>query len=515
MSTDTMPGTTARGARLADLGLLVLAAALTVATVLAILDPDLRFGVQAPQLDVLINEAATIIAGGAAALAWLRYRHMADAAALYQAAAFMLFALLAFVQLLGSLGIASSALLLDLDNPGQAPLYAWTFIRLLAALLLARAAMLTLYPRPARGALPVVVAPLVVALVGSLLIYAAEPNLPPALASEALVGLRSPIDVPGILPGVAALQVALQVVGVVLFGVASLYYVRAARRAVAPAGMYLAAGLIFAAFSQVHFALFPGAYAGIVSSSDVMRIAFYAFVVLGIQAEAGATLVGLRSANRQLDDLRQQEVARASILERARLAREVHDGLAQDMWVAKLTAERLGSAPDMAAVRAIQAELEAVIESGIAEAREAVVALREAGREDTPLTEMLERSGRRFADQSGIDVNLALGQLESGLIAPAASGELFRIAQEALANVRKHADATSVRIELGVEGAAVRLSVTDNGVGFDPHVEAAGYGLHSMRERAEIAGGRLTVSSSQSSGTTISVEVPLLKGGHA
>ena len=81
--------------------------------------------------------------------------------------------------------------------------------------------------------------------------------------------------------------------------------------------------------------------------------------------------------------------------------------------------------------------------------------------------------------------------------------------QEALNNVRKHADATVVRLRLERAGGGVRISITDNGRGFDPaDVPANHFGLRTMRERAEMIGGRLTIDSRVSAGTAVVVEVP-------
>jgi signal transduction histidine kinase len=494
---------------IADVLPLVVAIGLAIATWVTIDNPNLRFGIVSPQLDGLINEAATLIAFGAAGLAWLRHRYMHDPSALYETAAFILFALLAAVQLLASLGIAAGPLGLDISNPGQAPLYAWAVIRVIAAALLVRAAWLRLHPRPTRGAAVVILVPAAIAAASSALLYAFQEYLPPALGSDAIAGLRVPSEVLGVLPGVALIEVALQLAAIALFALASVVYTRAARLAAAPAARYLSVGAIFAAFSQIHFVLFPGAYAGIVSTSDLLRVAFYVTVVFGIQAESGSTLRRLRAANRKLDALRDSEVARASMSERARLAREVHDGLAQDLWVAKLATERLGKAKTMDDVRSVQAELEDVIESSIAEARETVVALREAGNAGAPLAEALSRYAQRFGGQTGLDMRLHVEPIEPGVISASAAGELLRIAQEAMSNVRKHADATVVEVHLERLDDRVRLTVRDNGIGFDTAAQSTGYGLVSMRERSEIAGGRSAIESGPQSGTTVTVEIPI------
>jgi signal transduction histidine kinase len=97
-----------------------------------------------------------------------------------------------------------------------------------------------------------------------------------------------------------------------------------------------------------------------------------------------------------------------------------------------------------------------------------------------------------------------------------AEAELYRIAQEALANVRQHAHATQVEIALRTTAREAVLSVRDDGVGFDPRRKADGrHGLVGMRERARLLGGRLRVASRAGRGTGVTVRVPLPRQGEA
>ena len=97
---------------------------------------------------------------------------------------------------------------------------------------------------------------------------------------------------------------------------------------------------------------------------------------------------------------------------------------------------------------------------------------------------------------------------------PRAQAEVLRIVQEALNNVRKHADATIVRVFADVDGDHASFEIVDNGRGFDPSSVPEGrYGLASMRERAELIGGRVSVASEASSGTRVTLEVPVGEEG--
>jgi signal transduction histidine kinase len=107
-------------------------------------------------------------------------------------------------------------------------------------------------------------------------------------------------------------------------------------------------------------------------------------------------------------------------------------------------------------------------------------------------------------------VSLAAGQYEAQLLDTEIA--LFRIAQEGLNNILKHAEATSVSICLEVDETAVLLEVQDNGSGFDitnqTEQSTLGFGLHSMRERAEALRGRFRINSIPGQGTTVSVSIP-------
>jgi signal transduction histidine kinase len=500
-----------RGLARGELGLIALLAGLVALTLLTAVLPELRFAVLAPDIDLLINGLATLVASVAAWLSWLRYRHVADIPGVYQAAAFTIFSSTAGVQTLAALGIGEEALGLSLEQPRQAPLYAWALLRVLAGGLLLVAAWLRLArPAPRRRSSVIIGLALAVAAVGTPAVYLLEPVLPPLLSAEAFVRLAAPDALVGPLPGITLLELALQSIAVGLLGAAAAGYAIAARRGGSPSAIYLAAGVLIASFAQIHFALFPGIYSGLVTSSDLLRIFFYGFVVVGIQAEAGATLRDLRAANQQLRELRDVELANASLNERARLAREIHDGLAQHLWLAKLATERLTDQASPAEVVTVRDELATMLEGGLEEARRTVAALRDASHSNAPLPDALARHVRRFEESTGLTARLSCDIEPQSSISPRVSAELLRVAQEALNNVRKHADATLVSLELTGNARLLRLSVRDNGVGFDAAAaDQSGFGLESMRQRAEAVGGRLVVQSAPLAGTTVVVEVPV------
>lgn len=221
-----------------------------------------------------------------------------------------------------------------------------------------------------------------------------------------------------------------------------------------------------------------------------------------------ANQVGIAIERAQLAE-EATRLARAE--ERARIAREIHDTLAQGLTAIALNIEgamkRLDSRPDQARERLARAL--SMARENLEEARRSVLDLRTtsqlAGR---PLSEALAALGRSFTADTGIAVRV---RADAGLELPIRmEAELFRIAQEALTNVRKHARAHSVEVVLRRRGQSVALSVRDDGRGIvQEQRRAGGVGVLGMRERARLLGGRLRVSSHVGNGTTISASVPL------
>jgi signal transduction histidine kinase len=148
------------------------------------------------------------------------------------------------------------------------------------------------------------------------------------------------------------------------------------------------------------------------------------------------------------------------------------------------------------------------LDQALADARSAVMALRASPRSRSSLQSVLETYVDDYGDRFGLPTAFESGSPLPPL-PPRTEAELLRIVQEALNNVRKHADATLVRVQAEHRGRFVRLAVTDNGRGFEPDaVGEGGFGLTSMRERAELVGGRLEIRSGRSDGTEVVVEVP-------
>jgi len=199
-------------------------------------------------------------------------------------------------------------------------------------------------------------------------------------------------------------------------------------------------------------------------------------------------------------------------VERARAARELHDGLAQDLWLAKLAALGLQRNSSLDAdARALSADLLRAIEAALIEARTAVMAIRSVDVPTPPLSELVTRQVNEFSDRFGIRAESEVGDVPP--VPPRVAIEVLRVVQEALNNIRKHARPARAMVRLKERRGTLVLSVRDDGVGFDPATQSSGYGRESMHQRAQSIGGRLTIASAPGRGTSVTLRVPVAQFG--
>jgi signal transduction histidine kinase len=194
--------------------------------------------------------------------------------------------------------------------------------------------------------------------------------------------------------------------------------------------------------------------------------------------------------------------------ERERLAAEIHDTLAQGftsiLMLLQAAEPRIG--PDPAEARRQVGLAVRTARENLAEARALVAAVPPAALGDSSLDEAVRRLSDRLGEELDVDTECIVSG-EPRRLTARSEVVLLRAAQEGLANVRKHAKASRVGIELAYGATAVRLHVRDDGTGFDPD-RANGFGLRGMRERAAQVDGTLDVRSAPGAGTTLMVEVP-------
>jgi signal transduction histidine kinase len=202
-------------------------------------------------------------------------------------------------------------------------------------------------------------------------------------------------------------------------------------------------------------------------------------------------------------------VVSAQELERRRLARELHDETGQALTSILLGLRTVEDARGEDEQRAAVAEVRDLVRSTLQDVRQLAVELRPKALDDFGLVAALERLTQNFAEQTEINVAFE-STLPPGRLPPEVETALYRIVQESLTNVVKHARASHVSIVLGRKGASVTAIIEDDGVGFDPaRAREDGLGLIGMRERVALVGGRLTVESRPGAGTTFVAEVPV------
>jgi signal transduction histidine kinase len=207
-----------------------------------------------------------------------------------------------------------------------------------------------------------------------------------------------------------------------------------------------------------------------------------------------------------------RRAVQAQELERARLARELHDETGQALASILLGLGHLEEAVDTDEARRAAADLRDLVVRTLQDVRRLAVELRPSALDDFGLVPAVERLAATVAEQSGptVDVEAHLGEAR---LSREAETVLYRIVQEALTNVVKHSSADRVSITLVQKAQTAVLVVEDDGHGFEPAATPTdALGLVGMRERVALVGGRLTVESTPGGGTTLVAEVPVAAG---
>ncbi|MEE9198795.1 MAG: PAS domain S-box protein [Dehalococcoidia bacterium] len=200
----------------------------------------------------------------------------------------------------------------------------------------------------------------------------------------------------------------------------------------------------------------------------------------------------------------------AVLEERNRLAREIHDSLAQGLTglIWQLNVMERGLESEGASALQALARVRGLAKECLHEARRSVWDLRSGPLQGLSLAQALDQEMTKTAGDAGLQSSFDVSGQER-VLPTGVEAAVLRICQEALANVVKHAKATQVNVTLAYDDPNVRLTVQDNGIGFDPEVprtpgrDAGGFGLISMRERARILGGEVTVESRPGQGTVV------------
>jgi signal transduction histidine kinase len=428
----------------------VSAAALVVVTLAVAAIAPLQFAYAAPSLRVAIDTAGSLIGLLAVAIV-VRGRHGALRVDRLLIAAALVVLVVTSAVLTALLAVA----------PGWGPRasIAITGTVVGAALLVAGA-----FAPPRRASRAAVVAA-AGGTVAALAVIAVPVAL--AIARDA----RGAVEPAGRLLAEPAPEAALQLAAAACFAVAALGLVRRGLRAADAFARRLGLAVLFLAFARLQYALLPSAGHEWVHLGDVLRLLFCVVLLWAAMREAGGAVA-----------------ARAAERERRRIARDLHDGVAQELaFIRRRAAQQDALDIVVAADRALL------------DSRWAIESLARGPAE--PLERVLARHAAVIGARTGVTVTFATSG--SAEVVPQVGEALARILGEAVANAR-HGGATHVHVELSTD--PLRLRVIDDGSGFDPSA-AAGFGLGAMRERAELVGAELRVRSGPGVGTEVAVEL--------
>ena len=284
------------------------------------------------------------------------------------------------------------------------------------------------------------------------------------------------------------LQLVLLAVMFALYVLAAVGFVARAERTGDELFGWFALAAPLGAASAANYFLFPSLYPGFVYTADVFRAGFYLMLAVG--------------AAREIAAWQEQLVDAAASGERRRIARDLHDGLAQELayivgQTRSLTGQTGGDTGPFASIAA-------AAERALDESRSAIAAL--SRKRDDPLDVALAQAAEDVAGRTGAQIRF---DLEPDVhVAPDVREDLARIVREAVSNASRHGEASHVTVSLS-NTDAVRVRIVDDGQGFDPdEPRRRGFGLTSMRERAEARGGTIKVTSAPGRGTEIEVVLP-------
>ena len=458
----------------ARLTLLTAVAALLL-TAAAVLLPFLHLAYEAPVLHVVLETAEAMVALLVAYLLYGRYLRRGRARTLLVTYALVL---VAVANLL--LTALPEALPLERGLTAWAPLS----VRLLGVLMLAVAALTPVPATVSRDAarLGLIGCALMILVLAALALVFGD-RLPPAVDPGLDLGdLNTPVV------GGHPVALAAQVVSGLLYALASVAFTRQAAREDDEMQRWLGAGCALAAVARVNYLIFPSLYSEYVTVGDLVRLGFYAFLLVGALREVRSYWESM-SHTAVLDD-------------RRRLARDLHDGLTQELTYIWSQTQLLSKHPgDVQVVERINGASARAID----EARTAIAAL---SRTTTgSFAEVLRESVEGLAGRYGAGAEVVAD--EHVQLSPEQGDAVLRIVAEAFRNGVRHGGASRVEVQLTCPPLLLR--VRDDGQGFDGSASkrsGGGFGLTSMRERAEGLGATFLLRSAVGSGTTVEVRWP-------
>lgn len=243
-----------------------------------------------------------------------------------------------------------------------------------------------------------------------------------------------------------------------------------------------------------------------------MAVFLFIYGIIRTSSQRADLITKLESAQRELEAARQRDTELATLRERERLARDLHDSLGHSLVALSVQLEAIQRLykvdPEKASAQVD--ELKNHTRASMDELRRSLAGLRTPGLGERQLREALQSLSVDVAQRAHLAVACHIHDDENQL-SPVYAETIWRVAQEALANIERHAAARNVDINLDIESQYAMLVIKDDGCGFPPDAEnkPAHYGLRGMRERVEGLGGTLTLSGN-GNGSRVDVKLPLL-----
>jgi signal transduction histidine kinase len=447
-------------------------------TGLTLASPYLTVGVYSPSGHLLLNALDAFIGLLAAALLhgrFLRQRRLQD----------LLLAQGLVLLVVAGLGLGYVSHVVEEIRPGTLDVWLPLSLRLVGACLIVAAALsrTSFVVKGGWSQWPVLLSLAVVAGL-SVALWVGRSALPAAFDVAEYAAAAQP----RILPGHPVL-LTVQAFSGVCFFVAAAAFTRQAMRQHDELISWLGPACVLAAFARINYVLFPSLYTDWLYTGDLLRTGFYVLLLTG--------------AAREIQQYWASQADIAVLEDRQRLARELHDGVIQELSYIKVESHALTAETP-------RDHILGACDRALDEARAAVHALGSPG--DEPLSAMIERAARQLADR--YDVELELDLDDTVFVTPDQRHALVRIMREACTNAVSHGKAQHVSVQLDVGADGGRLRVEDDGRGFDvedvlsgAHAkqDGRGYGLVSMRERARGLPGVLAIESEPSSGSVVTV----------
>lgn len=455
--------------------ILLTAASVTIgllATAIVALAPGLHFDYRSESAHLVLETGDAAIAAFVALLLYGRFRRSRSLADLLLAYAMALLAVAA-------VGFVTIPVLSGAEPTDVIRTWAPLVIRMLGAALFAAAGLAPrgriAKRRPARDMTVLGGVVGVILLLSLLEPHALPVAIDPRLSPERSGGTHI-VGHPGVLTG--------NLIQFLLYGVACVAFTDRAARSGDEFTAWIGAAAGLSAVARINYMFFPSLFSEYVYVGDFLRTACYVTLLIG--------------AAREIESYWKEIAAAATTAERQRMARDLHDGLTQELTYIWAQLQELERHPER---RELLPRLTGASARAIDEARRAIAALTRPVNE--PLAQSLTQAAEEVADRYGADLSV---NVEDVNVTADHRESLIRIVREAVSNAARHAHARQVVVRLARDNDRLRLIVSDDGRGFDPHKVTIqdGYGLMTMRQRAERSGGQFAIDSGPG-GTAISV----------